>query len=97
VKGYAAALGIFGAGSFGNTIDSDGTTGGTDQRLLVSVRRDQNQRFRRAVLLDAPTSHGTALPAGKWHGTSFPTQSEIYRSWCGRAKAGSASIGIDVE
>lgn len=38
--------------------------GGAHQRFLVPIRRDQNQRFRRTVLLDAPASHGSALPAG---------------------------------
>src|SRR5262249_18102995 len=38
--------------------------GGAHQRSLVPIRRDQNQCLRRTVLLDAPASHGSALPAG---------------------------------
>jgi hypothetical protein len=52
------ALGILVAGALGHPLDGDRTTGRAYQRLLVSVRRDQNQRFGRAVFLNAPTSHG---------------------------------------
>jgi hypothetical protein len=57
VEGDSASLDIIGAGSFGNPFYRYRATGGANQRLLVSVCRDQNQRFRRTVLLDAPTSH----------------------------------------
>ena len=57
MEGYSTPLDVIGAGSLRNPIYRYRTTGGTNQRLLVSVRRDQNQRFRRTVLLDAPTSH----------------------------------------
>jgi len=46
------------------SFDSARIARGAHQRFLVPIRRDQNQSFRRAVLLDAPASHGSALPAG---------------------------------
>jgi hypothetical protein len=57
MKGNPASRGIVVAGPFGHAIHVKRATRGTNQRFLVPIRRDQNQRFWRAVLLDAPTSH----------------------------------------
>lgn len=57
MEGHPTTRSILGARSLRNTVHRYRTTGGTDQRFLVSVCRDQDQRLRRAVLLDAPTSH----------------------------------------
>jgi len=58
MQGDPAARGILTARPLGDPLDVGGTTGRTNQRLLVPIRRDQNQRLRRAVLLNPPTSHG---------------------------------------
>jgi hypothetical protein len=58
MEGDPAALGVLTARSLGDPLHVGGTTGGTNQRLLVPIRGDQNQRLRRAVLLNPPTSHG---------------------------------------
>ena len=59
-----AAGGIVGRRAFRSSLDCARRAGGAHQRFLVPIRRDQNQCFRRTVLLDAPASHGYALPAG---------------------------------
>jgi plastocyanin len=64
VKCDFAARRVIRGRALGSTLDRAGITGGAHQRSLVPIRRDQNQCFRRAVLLDAPASHGSALPAG---------------------------------
>jgi hypothetical protein len=64
VEGDSPTLKVVSAGSLGKPIHGHRTTGGANQRLLVSVRRDQNQRFRRAVFLDAPTSHSRPFRRG---------------------------------
>jgi len=68
----SAALGVLTARSLGNPLDIGGTTGGTNQRFLVPIRRDQNQRLRRAVLLNPPTSHGRPF-WWAWHEPRNPT------------------------
>jgi plastocyanin len=72
VERYPATLSVFGAGTLGHAVHRYRSAGGTDQGFLVSVCRDQNQRFRRPVLLHAPTSHKSALPAG-YGGTDLAT------------------------
>src|SRR5215210_5391801 len=57
MEGDPATLSIIGAGPFRHPFDRQRPAGGTDQRFLVPICRDQNQRLGRAVLLDAPTSH----------------------------------------
>lgn len=82
-----ATLGVFGTRSFGHSLDSYGAARGTDQRFLVPIRRDQNQRFRSSVLFNAPTSHGPALPAGYMARIWLPhLKPGIYRLLSGRAK-----------
>jgi hypothetical protein len=49
---------IFGVGAFGSSINRGASTGGANQRFLVSVCRDQDERLRRPVFLNPPTSHG---------------------------------------
>jgi hypothetical protein len=56
VEGDATDLKFVGGAGWG-ALDGGGTAGGTNQRLLVPIRGDQNQRLRRAVLLDTPASH----------------------------------------
>jgi hypothetical protein len=70
MEGDSAALGVLTARSLGNPLDIGGTTGGTNQRFLVPIRRDQNQRLRRAVLLNSPTSHGRPF----WWGLARTSQ-----------------------
>ena len=55
---------VVGRRALGVSLDCARIAGGANQRFLVPIRRDQNQCFRRTVLLDAPASHGSALPAG---------------------------------
>lgn len=75
MEGDSSPLNIIGARPLGNPVHCDRTTGGANQRLLVPVRRDQNQRFRRTVLLDAPTSHSRPFRwGGWWHGSGYPTR-----------------------
>src|SRR5215210_4891230 len=77
MEGDPATLSIIGAGPFRHPFDRQRPAGGTDQRFLVPIRRDQNQRLWRAVLLDAPTSHSRpfwwGLMARIWlpHPTKF--------------------------
>ena len=71
MQGDPAALQILAGGPFRDPLDIGGAAGGANQRFLVSVRRDQYQRFRRAVLFDPPTSHGLPFRLGFWHGTGF--------------------------
>ena len=63
MEGYPSTLSIFSAGALWNSIDF-GTAGGTDQRFLVAICRDQNQCFRSPVFLNAPTSHGRPFQRG---------------------------------
>jgi hypothetical protein len=57
-----------------------GAAGGTNQRFLVPVCRDQYQRFGRTVLFDTPTSHGLPFRQGfmaqNW---LLPCLNSIYR------------------
>ena len=64
VQGHPAARCILRAGAFRVAFYSDAPTGRTNQRFLVSVCRDQDQRFRRPVFLHSPTSHGRSFQAG---------------------------------
>jgi hypothetical protein len=57
VQGNSPTGCVFGTGAFGESVYREGTTGGTNQRFLVPVCRDQDERLGRSVLLDAPTSH----------------------------------------
>ena len=77
MQGDSTALRIFRARPLGYSFDGNGATGGTNQRFLVPICRDQNQRLGRAVFLDAPTSHGRPFWQGCWHGSSYPTHSEF--------------------
>ena len=52
-----AAGGIV-VGALGDSFDGAGVAGGAHERFLVPIRGDQYERFRCAVFLDAPTSHG---------------------------------------
>ena len=58
MEGDPAAGGVFRVGAFGGSIDDGARTGGANQRLLVPVCRDQDERLRRSIFLDASTSHG---------------------------------------
>jgi hypothetical protein len=49
--------------ALGDSFDAAGVAGGAHERFLVPIRGDQYERFRRAVFLDAPTSHGCTFPA----------------------------------
>ena len=83
----APARGVVGGGAVGCAVDGVGAAGGAYQRFLVSVRRDQNQRFRRAVLLDAPTSHSVGPSGGAlWHGSRKTRLLQTYRPRAGGAK-----------
>ncbi len=66
--------------------------GGTHQRLLFPICGDQNQCFRRAEFLDAPTSHSQpfrqGLVARKW----LPYLFSIYLLLSERAKVRAALI-----
>ena len=79
VEGHSTSLRIFAQGPEGSTLDIGCTARGTNQGFLVPVRRDQNQRFRRSVLFDAPTSHGLPFRQGL-HGTemALPSLDAIY-------------------
>ena len=57
---------VVGRCSFGNSFDGGGVAGRANQWFLVPIRRDQNQRFRCAILLDAPASHGRPFRQG-WY------------------------------
>src|SRR5882724_8166374 len=59
-----AAGGVVSRRAFWGSLDRARVARGAHQRSLVPIRRDQNQCFRRTVLLDAPASHWSALPAG---------------------------------
>ena len=45
----------------GIAFDGGRPAGRTHQRFMVPICRDQYQRFRRAVLLDAPTTHSRSF------------------------------------
>ena len=50
-------------GALGDSFDGGGVAGGAHEGFLVPIRGDQYERFRCAVFLDAPTSHGCTFPA----------------------------------
>ena len=72
-----AARSIFGIGAFGSSINGRASTGGANQRLLVPVCRDQDERLRRPIFFNAPTSHGRPFQWGLVHGTGYPTTCQI--------------------
>jgi hypothetical protein len=72
VEGNSATWRVITVRSFRYPFDGQRAARGTDQRFLVPIRRDQNQRFWRAVLLDAPTTHRSALLVG-FGGTNLAT------------------------
>src|SRR5215204_2371713 len=61
VQGYPPARCILGAGAFRVAFHGDAPAGRTNQRLLVSVGRDQDERLGRPVFLHSPTSHGRSF------------------------------------
>jgi hypothetical protein len=65
VKRYSTSLDVVAAKSFRDSFDVDRPTGGTYQHFLVPIRGDQDQRFRCAELLNAPTSHSRPFQRGK--------------------------------
>lgn len=88
MESYSTALGILGAEPFGDAVDCNGTTRGTNQRFLVPIRRDQNQRFRRSKLFYTPTSHSRPFRRGIVARIWLPhLATQIYREPCSRAKA----------
>jgi len=92
VQGYAATLEVVGC-PHGGAFDVGGATGRADQRFLVPIRGDQNQRFRRAVLFHSPASHDTALPAGSdGMKMAYPNLHTIYRDRDGYAKVRSVAL-----
>jgi hypothetical protein len=58
VEGDPPTGSVFGVGAFGSSIDGGTSAGGANQRLLVPVCRDQDERLGRSVFLDASTTHG---------------------------------------
>jgi plastocyanin len=64
VEGDSPPGGVVGRRALGGSFHCARITRGAHQWSLVPIRGDQNQCFRRTVLLDAPASHGSALPAG---------------------------------
>ena len=62
MEGDATAGGVI-VRTLGDAIDGAGVAGGTHEGFLVPIRGDQYERFRCAVFLDAPTSHGCTFPA----------------------------------
>jgi hypothetical protein len=84
VERDSATLSIFGAGTLRNPLDLR-TAGGADQRFLVAVCGDQNQRFGCPVFLDTPTSHGRPSSGAKWHRSGYPAVPN-YAFFSGRAK-----------
>jgi plastocyanin len=89
VQGDSASRGILGAQSLGHSLDVLRPAGGADQRFLVPIRPDQNQRLRRSVLLDAPTSHSRPFWWGLVARIWLPHPHQTYGDSCPRAKAGS--------
>src|SRR3990172_7347994 len=91
-----SALGVLGGGPLGGALHLARIAGGTHQRFLVPIRGDQNQRFRRAVLLDAPTPHSRPFRRGmvarKWLPHLLPqftgSHSEAQRSVRRRVRCG---------
>jgi plastocyanin len=45
-------------------IDGAGAAGGAHQGFVVPIRRDQDQRLRRPILLHSPTTHGRSFRVG---------------------------------
>jgi hypothetical protein len=86
MEGDSAAGGVVLGGSLGDALHRGRAAGGAYQRLLVPIGSDQDQCFRRPVLLDAPASHSLpfrrGLVARNW---LAPHVLEIYRSHSGRA------------
>src|SRR5215203_1948842 len=64
VQGYPSTRCVLRAGAFRVAFYGDGRAGRTNQRLLVSVRRDQDERLGRPVFLHSPTSHGRSFQGG---------------------------------
>jgi len=50
-------------GALGDSLDLRGVAGGAHEGFLVPICGDQYKRFRCAIFLDAPTSHGCTFPA----------------------------------
>ena len=90
MEGDAATGSIVVEGTLGDSLDRGGSTRRTDQRFLVPIGSDQNQRFRRPVLLDAPASHGLPFRRGLVARDWLTPPREIYGSPLGRATAGRA-------
>ena len=92
MEGDSAAGGVVLGGSLGDTLHRGRAAGGAYQRLLVPIRSDEDQRFRRPVLLDAPASHSLpfrwGLVARNW---LTPHVLEIYRSRIERATVARSS------
>jgi hypothetical protein len=66
MEGDSAAGGVV-EGALRDSFDVGGVAGGAHQRFLVPICGDQYERFRCAVFLDAPTSHGCTFPAApRW-------------------------------
>jgi hypothetical protein len=86
MKGDFTAARIVLGGSLGDALHRGGTARGAYQRLLVPIRSDQYQGFRRPIFLDAPASHSRpfqwGLVARNW---LTPHALEIYRSRSERA------------
>jgi hypothetical protein len=64
MEGDSSAGSVFRARAFGRAVNREGATGGTNQRFLVPVCRDQDERLGRSELLDAPTSHSRPFQRG---------------------------------
>jgi hypothetical protein len=80
VEGHSSAGCVIHRSPLGFSIDGGGAAGWANQRFLVTIRRDQNQCFRRPKLLDAPASHGQPFRQGRlllprpllMYGRTFP-------------------------
>jgi plastocyanin len=86
MEGDSTPGGVVGRRALGGSFDCARITGGAHQWSLVPIRRDQNQCFRRAVLLDAPASHWSALPAGVVPMNGNPAPSANVRKRAARRK-----------
>ena len=64
MEGDPATLKLVADGPGRRPLDFRCSTRRTNQRLLVSVCRDQDERLGRTVLFDAPTSHGLPFRRG---------------------------------
>src|SRR4051812_33029184 len=86
VQGYPAARRILGARAFGMAFYGDGPAGRTNQRFLVSVCRDQDERFGRPVFLHSPTSHGRSFQGGGGTELAKPLPLRMYEKFLDHAK-----------